>query len=188
MSKGSFTVLTQNAWGGAPFWAKRRQLLARLLSELRPDIVGLQEIHASNVSGEGNQAAELASLAGGYEAVFAPGRVEPSGHCEGVALLVRAGARVVEQSVVALSRDEADSLDGPYPRVVLRAAVDLPETDAVVDVMVTHLSLSKRARLRTVPEICGLVASPVASDGCSVVMGDLNATPGDPSLATFGGP
>jgi endonuclease/exonuclease/phosphatase family metal-dependent hydrolase len=92
---------------------------------------------------------------------------------------------VVEQSVVPLSRDEGDSLDGPYPRVVLRAAVGLPETDAVVDVMVTHLSLSKRARLRTVPEICGLVASPVASDGCSVVMGDLNAMPGDPSLASW---
>ena len=50
-------VLTQNIWGGAPFWNLRRRSLARRISRLRPDIIGLQEVHSPNPEGEMSQAA-----------------------------------------------------------------------------------------------------------------------------------
>ena len=72
-------VLTQNIWGGAPFWKARRRPLARLLGRLRPDVVALQEVHAPLNDLEPGQASELAGLVGGYQAVFARGRSPPRG-------------------------------------------------------------------------------------------------------------
>jgi len=38
--------------------------------------------------------------------------VTASGHCEGVALLVKKGVAVIERSVLALSLDARDALEG----------------------------------------------------------------------------
>src|SRR4051794_36697907 len=70
-------ILTQNIWGGAPLWWLRRRSLARRIAHLRPDVVGLQEVHAPDPGGGASQAHELGGLAGGYHAIFAPGRVTP---------------------------------------------------------------------------------------------------------------
>src|ERR1700688_4916957 len=108
MSDTSLVVLTQNAWGGAPLWSRRRERLAQAIASLGPDVVGLQEIHAPTARGDGSQAHELAELAGGYDAWFAPGRVTKSGHAEGVALLVKRPTVVLERKVLALSLDGKD--------------------------------------------------------------------------------
>jgi endonuclease/exonuclease/phosphatase family metal-dependent hydrolase len=174
-------VLTQNAWGGAPLWARRRAALAATIAEIRPDVVGLQEIHADDAR-SASQADELAELAG-YDATFAPARVTAAGHCEGVAILVKRSALVVSHDVLSLSRDDSDPLDGPHPRVVLRATVRFPEEgDAVLDAMVTHLSLSRRARARTIAELIAFASAGRPEGANAIIIGDLNATPDEPTL------
>src|SRR5262245_49830827 len=109
-SPNAFTVLTQNAWGGAPLWTRRRERLARAIADLEPDVVGLQEIHAPVATGEESQAHEIAQILGGYTVIFAPGRVTPRGACEGVALLVREGIEIVDHSRWKLSVDREDPI------------------------------------------------------------------------------
>lgn len=177
------TVLTQNIWGAGPLWSRRRRRLARKLASLAPDIAGLQEVHSPAADGPSSQAHELADLAGGYHAVFAPGRIARSGRCEGVAILCR--HPVVEHSMRALTLDRGDLLDRIGPRVVLRAVVDSPE--GLLEVFVTHLSLSRRARARTVPELLAFTSADGSRSAHlrSVLMGDLNAGPEDPSIAAL---
>ena len=169
-------ILTQNIWGGAPFWSSRRRALARRIAALRPDLVGLQEVQAPGPHGGHSQAHELCLRLEGYTAEFQPARLSPTGPCEGVALLSR--HPIHARSAIALSQDRADRLDRISPRVVLHARVEGP--GGPLDVLVTHLSLSRRARARTARELLGL---PVGDD--VVLLGDLNATPGDPALAAL---
>jgi endonuclease/exonuclease/phosphatase family metal-dependent hydrolase len=180
------TVLTQNAWGGVPLWPERRDLLARHLRALGPDVVGLQEVHAPAVDGA-HQAGEIAELAGGYRTWFAPGRVARGGACEGVALLVREEIEVIEHSVEALTLDRGDPFERDSQRIVLRAAIR--EAGRVLDVLVTHLSLSRQARARTARELLAFAARERARSGSegAILMGDLNALPGEEAIAILEG-
>jgi endonuclease/exonuclease/phosphatase family metal-dependent hydrolase len=174
-------ILTQNICGAAPFWSRRRKSLARQLARLRPDIIGLQEVHAGNTSGESSQAHELADLVGGYQTNFVAARIASSGRCEGVAILVRNA--ICETSKRDLSLDRDDFLERWGRRVVLHALIELP--DGTVDVFVTHLSLSPRARARTILELLTFAReerSRSSSRG-AILMGDLNAKPDEPSIA-----
>ncbi len=175
-------ILTQNIWGGAALWERRRTMLARLISDLRPGIIGLQEVHAPGASGDLGQAGELARLAGGYRAWFAPGRVAAGGECEGVALLCREDIEVLDHSLEALTLDREDPFERDSQRVVLRAAIR--HAGAVIDVLVTHLSLSKRARARTVRELVRFAAREREKSGSlgAVLMGDFNALPSEEAV------
>ncbi|WP_437278902.1 endonuclease/exonuclease/phosphatase family protein [Sorangium sp. So ce375] len=175
-------VLTQNIWGGVALWERRRTMLARLIGDLRPGLIGLQEVHAPMPSGDLGQAGELSRLAGGYRAWFAPGRVAASGECEGVALLCREDIEVLDHSVEALTLDRDDPFERDSQRVVLRAAIR--HAGAVVDVLVTHLSLSKRARARTVRELVSFAARERQKSGShgAVLMGDFNALPSEEAV------
>jgi len=98
MNESSLLVLTQNAWA-RPLWAPRRERLARSIADHGPDVVGLQEVHAATPGGEESQAHELAALVGGYD-VWSPRVASPrAGTAEGVALLVKKTAVVVDRSV-----------------------------------------------------------------------------------------
>ncbi|APR85624.1 putative secreted protein [Minicystis rosea] len=183
----AIVVLTQNAWGGAPLWSRRREKLSSAIAALAPDVIGLQEIHAPSPSGEESQAHEIADLLGGYQVIFAPGRVAPGGACEGVALLVRRGIEIVDQSVWKLSVDARDPLDAAHPRVVLRAAL---RRGVLFEALCTHLSLSRKARERTIRELLIFAAEErrgSRSEG-AVLVGDFNAAPAEPALAHLEGP
>lgn len=177
-------AVTQNLWGGAAAWSARRDVLVRRLDELRPDLIALQEVHCARDDPGDTQAHEVAAALGGYDTHFAPGRVE-EGHCEGVALLARRGLRA--PLVERLSLDPYDPLEGRSQRVVLHAILDVEE-GAALDVFVTHLSLSRRARARTVEEVLAFVER--VRNGSerrgAVLMGDLNATPGESIHARLG--
>lgn len=180
------TVLTQNAWGVAALWPQRCELLARRVGELRPSVVGLQEILAPRSEpGAPSQAHEIAERVGGYRVFFAPGRVAASGACEGVALLIRDDVEVIAHSVEALTLDRDDPFEGDSQRIVLRAAVRAG--GVLLDVFVTHLSLSRHARLRTVRELMAFTARERAASGSvgAVLMGDFNALPGEASVAAL---
>jgi endonuclease/exonuclease/phosphatase family metal-dependent hydrolase len=179
------TVLTQNIWGVAPLWMLRRKALASLIAKIRPDVIGLQEVHAHDPIGADSQAHELAHLTEGYEAIFAPARIEPSGRCEGVAVLSR--HPVIDWQASPLTHDSQDALDRFGPRVVLHALVETP--DGLVDAFVTHLSLSRQARSRTVPELLAFATRVRArsSSRGALLMGDLNAKPDEPTIGILEG-
>ena len=176
-------VLTQNIFGAAPAWKMRRDRIARRIARLRPDVIGLQEVHARDTRGTDSQAHELASLVGDYHVDFAPARVTPGGECEGVALLCGHGIR--ERSAESLTLDATDRLDRSSPRVVLCAMLEV--AGIAVDVFVTHLSLSRRARVRTMRELVAFAARERERSGsaCAVLMGDLNAVPHEPAIAAL---
>lgn len=182
-------VMTQNVLGGGPAWASRKRALARRIRAITPDVVGLQEVRAPSVDAAMNaglsQAHELAAIAGDYHVDFAPGRVWPDGSCEGVALLLRRHV-LRERSVEALTLDRGDYLERDAQRVVLCAMLDV-EGGARVDVFVTHLSLSQRARARTVKELMAFTSRErhrSHSDG-AVLVGDLNARPAEECVLTL---
>src|SRR5262245_28894110 len=102
-------VLTQNIWGGAPLWNLRCRSLGRRISRLRPDFVGLQEVHALDPYGGMSQAHQLGDRIGATCVIFAPGRITSSGRCEGVAIVSRHPIR--EHSVESLSMGRGDLLD-----------------------------------------------------------------------------
>ena len=177
-------VLTQNAWGQAPGWERRKARLVRKIAELRPHVVGLQEVHApSAATGERSQAHEIAEMVGGYDTYFAPGRVRGSGACEGVAVLCRCDVR--EHSVESLTLDRSDRWDGESQRIVLCVTIELPV--GTVDVFVTHLSLSERARRRTMQELLRFVIRERdrSKSRAAVLMGDLNAHPDEWALGAL---
>ena len=170
------TVLTQNIWGGAPLWPLRRRALAGRIAGLRPDLVGLQEVHAPDPAGAASQAHQLADRVGGYRVVFAPGRVTPSGRCEGVAIL--SGHPILESETHLLTHDRDDRLERFGRRVVLRALVETP--GGPLDLFVTHLSVSRRARARTVHELLAFTSRERA-----ILVGDLNAEPDEPTIGVL---
>lgn len=178
---GELVFFTQNIFGGGPGWRARRKMLAKRIRALAPDVIGLQEVHAKNPQGTGSQAHELAALAGGgYHVDFAPGRVEPDGSCEGVALLHRGTLR--DRAIFALSLDPGDFWDRVGQRVVLCSR--LSTSSGILDVLVTHLSLSPRARVRTIDELMRFAARERERSGSigAVLLGDLNATPRDVAI------
>lgn len=179
------TVLTQNIWGGAPFWRLRRKALARGIARMQPDLIGLQEVHASDPSGAESQAHELARLIRGYDVIFSPGRMTPLGRSEGVAILTR--HPILDWESAHLTQDADDALDRFGPRVVLRVLVETPI--GRVDAFVTHLSLSRRARSRTVPELLAFASRgrALSSSRRAVLMGDLNAEPDEESIGDLKG-
>jgi endonuclease/exonuclease/phosphatase family metal-dependent hydrolase len=94
---------------------------------------------------------------------------------------------VGERSQLKLSLDSGDVREGRHQRVVLRASVR--RGGAVIDVLATHLSLSKRARERTLAEIVAFAVRERRQSGSAgaVLVGDFNATPLEPALMLLDG-
>ncbi len=176
-SASDFLVMTQNAWGGAPMWHRREERLARILAERSPAVLGMQEIRAASTSGLDSQAHALARRAGGYTPFFWPGQVAADGTCEGVALLCRDDLEVIEHATERLSLDPDDVLDRVTQRVVSRTSLRF--RGAVIDVLVAHLPISKRARARTVHEVLTFAEEGRKASGSAgaVLLGDFNASP-----------
>ncbi|AKT42026.1 endonuclease/exonuclease/phosphatase family protein [Chondromyces crocatus] len=177
-------VLTQNLWGGAAAWPERRNLLARALDHLRPDVIGLQEVRApAEGHHETSQAHELAALVGGYTAHFAHARPLGPASCEGIALLC--ARDVDEHAVEALSLDPHDHLEAGNRRVVLCSRVE--HQGHRVDVFVTHLSLSARARARTLQELGAFVRAERTRSRSTgaILLGDFNAPPHEETICAL---
>jgi endonuclease/exonuclease/phosphatase family metal-dependent hydrolase len=139
----------------------------------------MQEVHAARGAERASQANALAERAGGYRAFYWPGHEDRAGATEGNALLVREDVEVVSTAVRALSLDEHDPLDRVTRRIVARAA--LRHEGGVVDVIVTHLPISRRARARVVHEVLAFAADERRASGsqAAVLVGDLNAKPSE---------
>jgi len=183
-------VMTYNVWHTQPApWAvehkkskrkvwykKRLKHLAGIVRESMPDIVGFQEVRY-DASFFRSQARQLADLLPEYQFVYQPAMLQFDinrywdWEDEGVAIFSR--HPIIATDYILLSQDLNDPLDD-HQRICLHAVVDVPNT-GMVDVYVTHLSLSVTARERSVQEILEFASR--GQGRAQFLLGDLNAEP-----------
>lgn len=194
-------------------WSKYWERLAYLASIIwtsGADVVGLQEVRydqtfgpAGYHSGLSHLLDLLAALAvgeekNGKEGSRSQGQSAPfqyvyqpamsfaghQGHVlreeEGVAILSRFPVRRTDY--LLLRRDYSDAQDG-HQRIVLHAQVEPLQGGPLVDVYVTHLSLSSPARDAAARSIVAWATE--QGHEHVVLMGDLNAEPEEESLRVF---
>jgi endonuclease/exonuclease/phosphatase family metal-dependent hydrolase len=154
-------------------------MLGEVVRAAAPDLIGFQEVRAlksapASHAHTGNrwQVTDLARLFPGMEYAYeaAMGFREGRGEFvhEGLAVFSRWPVSLTD--AVRLSRDGQDGEDF-HQRLCLRARVGTPW--GPVNFLTTHLSLSRGARLRTLPEV-GAVANALLPEP-SLVVGDFNA-------------
>jgi endonuclease/exonuclease/phosphatase family metal-dependent hydrolase len=167
------SVLSYNI-GGHTALVRRRHVeeIARLIAELRPDVVGLQEVHRATWQARfRDQALEIARRTG-MAVHFGPS-FHALGGAFGNAVLVR--GRVLAGEVLALP-------SFGEPRSLLRTTVEVDGFE--LDFYVTHLAAwgSLNRRIRAAQARC-LVERVASSHRPFVLCGDLNVSPAAADLA-----
>ncbi|MBC9717733.1 endonuclease/exonuclease/phosphatase family protein [Streptomyces sp. TRM66268-LWL] len=180
-------VLTWNVWWRFGPWEERRKAVLAVLEELRPDVVGLQEVWAH---GDENLAGWLAGHLGmhwTWAASRAPQRWQRrlgDSSCDfGNAVLSR--WPLAEQARLELPARENDD-DG---RLALYARIDAPEHP--IPFFTTHLTSAVDAsavRCQQVDALAEFVAGHRGgTDFPPVITGDFNAWPDSDEVRRFGG-
>mmetsp|Transcript_5265 Transcript_5265/g.7751 ORF Transcript_5265/g.7751 Transcript_5265/m.7751 type:complete len:459 (+) Transcript_5265:40-1416(+) len=168
-------VMSVNIWN-FNHWKERQSLLQDTLIETLPDIIGFQEVRSKKACKSKckrqnrNQAADIARILPGFQYVFRGAMMfeqDEELHQEGLAIFSR--FPILDTSYKKLSRDPSDSGDF-HQRLCLRALVSTPI--GKVNFFVTHLSLSEKARERTMEEVAEYVNS---FPEPSVIVGDFNS-------------
>lgn len=172
------SILDLNIWNYNEPWTKRREGIARTIREASPDLVALQEVRYSSRYPESphHQADQIAAHLEGYQMVWQPAMYYTSEspqvtHWEGLAILSR--LPVVDRRMVWLARDREDARD-EHQRIVLGARV--LDAEGPFWLFTTHLSLSAKARERTVVEVLRFARDTAAGEPFALT-GDLNAEP-----------
>jgi endonuclease/exonuclease/phosphatase family metal-dependent hydrolase len=155
--------------------------VARVIESAAPDVVALQEVdrHLSPRSGHLDQAAWLGGRLGMHMAYgpvvdLGPAESGPDGARRQYGLALLSRMPLDRPRNLLLTRRK-----GGEQRGLLGAVVD---TDGQsVRVFCTHLQ--HRSRAERLAQATQIVRSLAAGDGPVVVMGDLNARPGDPEIA-----
>ncbi|MBW3547415.1 MAG: endonuclease/exonuclease/phosphatase family protein [Actinobacteria bacterium] len=167
-------VGTLNVRNTADRWRERRELLVAQLAELRPDVIGLQELRRWPsqirwITRRLNQSLPLESPYGYH----ATGKVGPWGLWEGIAVLTR---------LPMVERGSLD-LEGEH-RVANWVRVRLPGS-AVLEVHNAHLS-SRDEKMRD--KQARLIIDHLATRGeiPTLLVGDLNAGPVSSTLRLLG--
>jgi endonuclease/exonuclease/phosphatase family metal-dependent hydrolase len=161
-------------------WSNRRPLLARLLGDERPAILGLQEVLP-------DQSAEIRDLLGsGYVSAGSGRDARAAGErCE--VHVDSARFRIVSSTTRWLSdtpeRAGSRSFGNLIPRIVVETELEDVVAGSRLQVLVTHLDhLSSRSRLRSAHLLAGMVR---AVEGPAVVLGDFNVDVGSKPHATL---
>ncbi|MFJ3672162.1 endonuclease/exonuclease/phosphatase family protein [Streptomyces sp. NPDC090106] len=182
-------VVTWNLWWRFGPWAERQKAILAVLRELRPDVVGLQEVWADHRTGEdlaGWLAAEL-GLHRAFAASPAPERWQRRLGDPGVGIgnAVLSRWPVLDRRVLRLPAP-ADLDDG---RIALYARLDAP--GAPVPFFTTHLSSpldASAVRREQVTALAGFVARHRhGTPFPPVVTGDFNAWPDADETRAFAG-
>jgi endonuclease/exonuclease/phosphatase family metal-dependent hydrolase len=193
---GSFDtlkVMTYNiriGAGGGEWPADPREFklepVARVIAQLQPDLVGLQEVDRFRPRSAGMDQPALLSERLQMNAVFAPAYTVPVGSMPdeeyGVALLAK--YRALPHSRFPLYKPDYRQSHPQYPdyyseqRVLLYAPV--PIHGRTVHVFVTHLGLTVDQRERQISQIAEITSK---YTGPKLLMGDFNAEPVEPAMA-----
>jgi endonuclease/exonuclease/phosphatase family metal-dependent hydrolase len=167
-------VLSYNIHGLAHVLDRRYlERIARVISGVKPDVVGLQEVHRGGWKARSaDQTAELGRLTG-MAAVFGPS-FEAGGGAFGNAVLT--SGRVVESAVAPLPAPGE-------PRTLLTARIAFDNLIPEIAFHVTHLAAWGRwGRPARSLQSTALLERLRQSNGPFVLVGDLNAVPGAPEL------
>ncbi|RHX98290.1 hypothetical protein DYB25_005511 [Aphanomyces astaci] len=186
-------IATYNVWNVNPpgvvyghanrwsMYSRRMDHLVAFVRQVDADIVGLQEVRVDNSFGPVGHHAQIQHimerLGTAYQYVYRPAMAYPNDQNpmehveEGPAILSK--HPILTSDYVLLSRVVDDPNDSHH-RLCLHAAVDVPHW-GVVDVYVTHLSLSERSREQTMVEVWEFMQQ--GKGVTQVLLGDLNAEP-----------
>ncbi|HHH30419.1 MAG TPA: hypothetical protein ENK57_19050, partial [Polyangiaceae bacterium] len=168
-------VLTINIWNRQGPWEQRKERLRRGIADLKPDIVGMQEVIRR---GSSNQAHELVE---GHHVAFGKARPLDPDADYGNALTSR--FPILNERVVALP-----CLDVDEPRSVL--IVDLDTPAGVLPVLVTHYSWRldhgyvREAQSLRIAEVLDEIPADTLPP---LLLGDLNAAPSEPEIEFLAG-
>ncbi|XP_064630868.1 uncharacterized protein LOC135489441 [Lineus longissimus] len=181
-------ILTYNLWntnntrGNIQGYRNRLDLAAKLIRTSNADIIGLQEVRFEEKDStwttskySPDQISSFASRLPGFQYVYQPAQLFPSSVTglwveEGLAILSKHPIR--SHDYLLLPRNIKDPSEG-HQRICLRAEVAVPGI-GLVNVFVTHLSLSHRGREAAVVEIWKYMKR---FSGPVILLGDLNAEP-----------
>lgn len=173
-------ILTLNTWKCDGAYRQRLNVMAQGLSELKPDVVLLQEVFATG-NGQADTAAHLAQTLS-MVATCAPARHKyrwfEGSRCSsrsGLAVLTR--EPVAEHHVVPLPSDGAD---GERIAQLVRV-VHQGDSFWVANLHLTHLPTASDWRTRQL-HTCMTALKRHAGMGRAVIGGDFNAGPGSPEF------
>jgi endonuclease/exonuclease/phosphatase family metal-dependent hydrolase len=166
-------VLTLNIWHREAPWEQRREIIRRGITELNPDIIGLQEVLELRVGGDLQSQAEELLRGLPYRFVFGSAQEVGPGFHFGNAIASKYPMEGHE--VVRLPGEESGET-----RSVVHARVITPF--GPVPVFVTHLNWKLHhgsVRIRQIARIVELIdeRAPIAETFPPILMGDLNAEP-----------
>jgi endonuclease/exonuclease/phosphatase family metal-dependent hydrolase len=180
-------VLTWNVWWRFGPWEQRQKAILTVLRELRPDVIGLQEVWVRDTTNLAEWLADELDMQWTWAACEAPERwqrrIDDQTVDIGNAVLSR--WPIVDRHVVRLPTAE-DEDDG---RLVLHARLDAPAHQ--IPFFTTQLTSSPDAsavRCRQVTALAGFVAEHRGGTAFPpVVTGDFNAYPDSDEVRLFGG-
>jgi len=160
-------VVTLNMWGEQQPLERRLEMILLGLKELRPDVIGLQEVR--QIAGQLPNQAETLAKQLGYQFVWAPA-TKWGGGDEGVAILARHPIGAHEHVTLPPARPEET-------RVCLMARVDTPA--GAVHCYTTHLNYRLTHGIEREQQVLAIddFVRTHKSELPKIVMGDFNATP-----------
>jgi endonuclease/exonuclease/phosphatase family metal-dependent hydrolase len=175
-------VMTWNLWGRYGPWRARAEAIAATMTEVRPDVCGLQEVWSAD---DHNFAADLAERLGlGWRwamAASTPTAEDPS---------VAGGNAILSRwPILGVANMPLPVPEGDQGRVAVHARIQAP--DGVLPMFTTHFThhpYASQTRVSQARRLAEFVAQHGA--GCDyppVVTGDLNAEPASDELRLLGG-
>lgn len=169
-------LATYNIYHDRDRWDQRLPLILDVLREASPDVIGLQEVLEDAATGLPNQALTIGEALG-YQVVFVSADAEGAPRRYGNAILTR--LPIAEQDMTLL-----EPLDDYRTAVRVRVRVG----DRLVDVVNTHLHHTpeggaiRRQQIETLMTWLGDDHAPL------IVLGDLNASLGNPEMERLRAP
>jgi len=175
------SIFDLNIWNYNAPWEVRREGIVQVIRQSDPDLVALQEVTYLSTYAEDphHQADQLLAQLPGYRLIwqpamyYAPAKEEGAIRWEGLAIMSR--LPIVDHRHIWLSRDREDQRDG-HQRIVL--GVRAMTAQGPFWLFTTHLSLSARARERTIVEVYRFVRDTAGGEPFAIT-GDFNARPDD---------
>jgi endonuclease/exonuclease/phosphatase family metal-dependent hydrolase len=176
--------ITRGAVPGSPattfrlpdgIWPRRRQLLARCLRSVHPDLVALQEIREDPAEGDRSQAQQLARDLG-YHDVYAPAEGSDP-HALDRALAILSPHPIVRSTYLPLPPDPDANIGR---QTALHAAVDTPV--GRIEFVTVHLTpRTETAQLDGITYLLGYLGN-LPTKALIVLAGDFNAAPESRSI------
>jgi endonuclease/exonuclease/phosphatase family metal-dependent hydrolase len=165
-TKGT-TIISYNIWNWNGDWPVRKQLIADVVKENHPDVVGFQEIRTRLGSGT-NQLEELAALLPGYHYVYQPAMYYRD-DAEGVGILTKYPILSTQYINLTHVPGTADA----NKRVVLKTLLDTPF--GLFNFFATHFSYAKGlGQMSNAMELLNWMHQQEPGPAPQVVVGDFN--------------